>query len=489
MADKELIVRVRHAYATAAQWTSANPVLMSGEMGIESDTRKHKIGDGVTAWNSLSYPDSAGVEIDSTLSSTSTNPVQNKVISAALDNKQAKGNYVTYTANSNITAGKFTGTTYCYGQSPMVVKNGLIIGGTAANAGLVTRGICGVSNPNTNTGACKLDALFINYDGNNTYARAMVLGADGTGGAITLSTAATTEASNKYGASRAAIRGDQMVNYVTDKLANYKVTVDSELSASSTNPVQNKVISAALEDKANTSDILVTVGDYTAITGKENLVVINPDGEDCYISEVDIVKSYADKAAESASSAKTYNDNITATINTVTTKVDGAVSAAESAQEIAQSALEKVDTQALVDMFYPVGSVYMTTSDTLPAFMSYGTWEEIANDRVLQGASSAHSAGSTVEAGLPNITGSTAWACNGLVIAFSRQKTAYSSNNGALSVSQDGNAYGMIGTSGSDSATSNVAVSLDASKSDSIYGASATVQPPAYIVHIYKRTA
>ena len=40
MADKELIVRVCHAYATSAQWSNANPVLMSGEMGVESDTQK-----------------------------------------------------------------------------------------------------------------------------------------------------------------------------------------------------------------------------------------------------------------------------------------------------------------------------------------------------------------------------------------------------------------------------------------------------------------
>lgn len=38
---------------TAAQWMSANPVLLSGEYGYETDTGKLKIGDGVTDWNSL----------------------------------------------------------------------------------------------------------------------------------------------------------------------------------------------------------------------------------------------------------------------------------------------------------------------------------------------------------------------------------------------------------------------------------------------------
>ena len=40
---------------TAANWTAVNPVLLSGEPGFETDTGKHKIGDGVTAWAGLSY--------------------------------------------------------------------------------------------------------------------------------------------------------------------------------------------------------------------------------------------------------------------------------------------------------------------------------------------------------------------------------------------------------------------------------------------------
>jgi len=40
---------------TAAAWTSANPTLNAGEIGFESDTKKMKVGDGSTAWTSLSY--------------------------------------------------------------------------------------------------------------------------------------------------------------------------------------------------------------------------------------------------------------------------------------------------------------------------------------------------------------------------------------------------------------------------------------------------
>lgn len=40
---------------TAANWTSTNPILGDGEIGLEKDTRLTKMGDGVTAWNSLAY--------------------------------------------------------------------------------------------------------------------------------------------------------------------------------------------------------------------------------------------------------------------------------------------------------------------------------------------------------------------------------------------------------------------------------------------------
>ena len=48
---------------TAANWTAANPILLSGEIGYETDTKKFKIGDGTTNWNSLAYlpiPDGSG---------------------------------------------------------------------------------------------------------------------------------------------------------------------------------------------------------------------------------------------------------------------------------------------------------------------------------------------------------------------------------------------------------------------------------------------
>ena len=40
---------------TSTQWTTANPTLASGEWGLETNTGKVKLGNGSTAWTSLSY--------------------------------------------------------------------------------------------------------------------------------------------------------------------------------------------------------------------------------------------------------------------------------------------------------------------------------------------------------------------------------------------------------------------------------------------------
>jgi hypothetical protein len=40
---------------TSSQWSTTNPILASGEMGYDTDLKSIKIGNGVTAWNSLDF--------------------------------------------------------------------------------------------------------------------------------------------------------------------------------------------------------------------------------------------------------------------------------------------------------------------------------------------------------------------------------------------------------------------------------------------------
>ena len=113
--------------------------------------------------------------------------------------------------------------------------------------------------------------------------------------------------------------------------------------------------------------------------------------------------------------------------------------------------------------YYPVGSIYQSTDPTSPAALFGGSWEEIASERVLMGASRTHAAGTTVEAGLPNIK-----------FSFTAAITTHNYHGGSDATS---------------SAAESSKFNLDASKSNAIYGRSSTVQPAAYYVHIWRRVA
>ena len=54
--------RLQQRRDTAANWSANNPTLAAGEIGITTDTKLVKIGDGTTAWNSLTYGGLQGVQ-------------------------------------------------------------------------------------------------------------------------------------------------------------------------------------------------------------------------------------------------------------------------------------------------------------------------------------------------------------------------------------------------------------------------------------------
>ena len=58
------MTKIIQRHDTAANWTSVNPVLAAGEMGVETDTNKFKFGDGTTTWSSLAYAAGEGGGID-----------------------------------------------------------------------------------------------------------------------------------------------------------------------------------------------------------------------------------------------------------------------------------------------------------------------------------------------------------------------------------------------------------------------------------------
>ncbi len=133
----------------------------------------------------------------------------------------------------------------------------------------------------------------------------------------------------------------------------------------------------------------------------------------------------------------------------------------------------------LLKTIYSVGSIYIGTTAECPLSALFGTWEKVSGGRVLQGADNNHAAGTTIAAGLPNITG-------GFAFSGLDPNTYQGSAHGAFSK------FNWTGAGdGHDNPRDNAGITFgfDASRSSSVYGANSTVQPPAYVVNIWRRTA
>ncbi len=130
---------------------------------------------------------------------------------------------------------------------------------------------------------------------------------------------------------------------------------------------------------------------------------------------------------------------------------------------------------------------WVSDDPTSPASFIGGTWERIEG-KFIMGASDTHPAGTMVEAGLPNITGR---------LAVRALKSKYETGvlltqeNGALkSIAIDSveDFSNLIATEDARTVYGG-SLAIDASRSNPIYGASDTVQPPAYCTYIWRRVA
>lgn len=144
-----------------------------------------------------------------------------------------------------------------------------------------------------------------------------------------------------------------------------------------------------------------------------------------------------------------------------------------------------VTGQGIIDLIYPVGSIYTSVISTDPSTFFGGTWQKIGEGRTLMGASSDAELGTTVNSGLPNITANiysrvTQYNGSNIIYAgsgFTESRLTW----GGDVVPQQNN------PSGNNSNYRNF--TLDASKVNAIYGASSIVQPPAVYVYFWQRTA
>jgi hypothetical protein len=173
---------------------------------------------------------------------------------------------------------------------------------------------------------------------------------------------------------------------------------------------------------------------------------------------------------------KTGNETIADTKTFSSSPIVPTAATTDNSTKAASTAFVKTAISVLLSNLYPVGSLYITTNNSatcpLASLISGSSWSLVAANKALW--TSNRNANTTIEAGLPNITGK----LNNTMWQIGR-------NISGAFEEQD---YGVGGIgSGTNGGAWNV--NFDASRSNSIYGNSSTVQPPAYCVNVWRRTA
>lgn len=324
MANKIFNTRVKNKRDTETNWESKNPVLLDGEIIVVTTTSgdtRFKVGDGKKTYKQLPFQDQKTRDlipsVDSSLSSTSTNPVQNKIIKSELD-KKAERDVVNATTNGL-----------------MSVADKKKLDGIADGANKIT-----VDTSLSSTSTNPVQNKIIN---------SALSGKAGT-------SVATTSANGLMSAA-----DKTKLNGVATG-AN-KTIVDSSLSASSTNPVQNKAVKSALDGKLSTSGGTLTGN----LTGK-------------YIAGTWLQTTEATDLGKKPGKIAILDDSGWIYYRTPS----------ELLSDIGGVAINN-----FIDTIYPLGSIYITTSSTHPNVLFPNTFWIPIYDRFLLGGGKRYKVGST----------------------------------------------------------------------------------------------
>ena len=276
--------------------------------------------------------------------------------------------------------------------------------------------------------------------------------------------------------------------------------VTSTYAATGTAPVNGVAVSNAIATKQDNlvSGTNIKTINGTSLLGSGDIVIQsepNLDNKSITKNTANELQTVGVINQNNASQAvKTWTGTL-AEYNAIVTKDSNTLyNITDDNTAVAYQAYTKSEVDSLIEAIYPVGSIYIGTQSTCPlaTLISGSTWVKVSEGRVLQGSDSGHNANTTIEAGLPNHTHHIAVQDASGNNGGGGYIPAYSSDASSVIVNTGSNGSGMTGTwtdrklTGYNYSSQQM---TNASDENSIYGNSTTVQPPAYVVNIWKRTA
>lgn len=278
MANKTLNTRIILRNDTAANWTTnKNKVLLKGEIGLETDTHKYKIGDGSTTWENLTYykniADGTVFGLVDDVKVDGTSVVSSKIASLSTIN----GDYNAST-NKLATEDDIPTTAAEVGALPDSTKYGagLSVSGTTVQLLDQDGNNLGTAITTQDTGATVAASAsdVYQYNGYTTFTTTadyigFLIGVSNNGDVTytevtnankdTLGIVAGTTVAYKYGNGGTGLSYNSSNRTMTlnkDKVFVELNDIDTALSTTSRNPVQNKKIAELVPAQANSSNQL-----------------------------------------------------------------------------------------------------------------------------------------------------------------------------------------------------------------------------------------
>lgn len=279
-----------------------------------------------------------------------------------------------------------------------------------------------------------------------------------------------------------SVTWDKIDGNISSNLA-LKYALDSKADASDLNALQHNVdnLSNTFNSSLDSlSEIVDTKADKTSLDSVQTTLNTKIDDTSKTLS-----KSITDNV-------NAINGKIT-TINTTLAKKADKTSLNSVQTTLTEMINEKPDTSnvstmistmisTMLNTLFPVGSIYLGTQNTCPltSLINGSQWVLVGTNRALWGGNGSNG-GSTIEAGLPNITGT-------LISRIYGENRIGFDTSGCFWGSDPGGYCNPDG-GGDNSGNRNRFLNFSASNSSPIYGRSSTVQPPAYRVNIWRRAS